>query len=157
MSVVDLGPVVKALDVRRTAADAFHLFTNEITAWWPMATHSRAKDAMGERTVRISFEPRVGGRIYETLNTGEERDWGEVLAYEPGKRVVFTFQMGRPKELSGEVEVRFDRIDEKSCRVTLTHAHWERLGEEAAAMRGRFAGGWEFVFVDGFGRFAGTL
>lgn len=157
MSVVDLSPVVKMLDVRRAAADAFRLFTDEMTAWWPMATHSRAKDAMGEKTICIAFEPRVGGRIYETLNTGEERDWGEVLAFEPGKRVVFAFQMGRPKEKSGEVEVRFDPIDEKSCRVTLTHAHWERFGDEAAAMRGRFAGGWEFVFVDGFGTYAGTI
>jgi uncharacterized protein YndB with AHSA1/START domain len=156
MSVVELGPVVKTLDVRRAAADAFRLFTDEISAWWPMAA-TRAKDAAGEKTVRIAIEPRVGGRVFETLNTGEERDWGEVLAFEPGQRVAFTFQFGRAKEKSGEVEVRFEPLDAKSCRVTLTHAHWERLGAEAEQMRGRYAGGWEFVFVDGFGAYAGTL
>lgn len=157
MSVVELGPVVKTVEVRRPPSDTFRLFTEEMSAWWPLKTHSRARDADGEETVRVTFEPRVGGRIYETLNTGEERDWGEVLTYEPGSRVAFTFQMGRPKDKAGEVEVRFDPIDAESCRVTLTHSHWERLGEEAEVLRGRFNNGWEFVFVDGFGRYAETI
>jgi uncharacterized protein YndB with AHSA1/START domain len=156
MSVVELSPVVKTINVRRTPGEAFRLFTEEISGWWPVKSHSRAKDAAGEVTVRVEFECRVGGRIYETLNTGEQRDWGEVLAYEPGRRVAFSFAMGRPKEKSGEVEVRFDALDAGTCRVTLTHSHWERLGDEAEVMRGRFAGGWEFVFVDGFGAYAGA-
>jgi hypothetical protein len=36
MSAVELGPVVKSVDVRRTAHDAFRMFTVEINAWWPM-------------------------------------------------------------------------------------------------------------------------
>ena len=156
-SVVELAPLVKSIDVRRPPDEAFRLFTAEISAWWPIKNHSRARDAAGEITVRVDFETRVGGRIYETLNTGEQRDWGEVLAFEPGRRVVFSFQMGRPREKSGEVEVRFEPLDAGVCRVTLTHAHWERLGDDAEDARGRFAGGWEFVFVDGFGAYAGTV
>jgi hypothetical protein len=83
MSVVDLGPVVRSVDVRRTPTDAFRLFTEQMSAWWPLKTHSRAKDAAGEVTLRVDFEDRVGGRIFETLNTGEQRDWGEVLAWPP--------------------------------------------------------------------------
>ena len=157
MSIVELGPVVKTIDVKRSPADAYRLFTDEISAWWPVKKHSRARDAAGEVTVRVDFETRVGGRIYETLNTGEQRDWGEVLALEPGRSLRFSFQMGRPKEKSGEVEVRFEPLGADKCRVTLTHSHWERLGEEAEVMRGRFAGGWEFVFIDGFGGYAGTV
>lgn len=157
MSVVELAPVVKSVDVRRTPADAFRLFTAEISAWWPMKTHSRAKDAAGEVTVRIDFEGRVGGRLYETLNTGEQREWGEVLEYEPGRRVLLSFQMGRPREKSGEVEVRFEPLGAGHCRVTLTHSHWERMGDEAATMRGRFANGWEGVFVSGFAHYAGLI
>ncbi len=157
MSVVELGPIVKSIDVRRSPQDAFRLFTEEISAWWPLKRHTRAKDAAGETTVRVDFETRVGGRIYETLNTGEQRDWGEVLAFEPGRRVVFSFGMGREKEMSGEVEVTFDPVDEKSCRVTLIHSHWERLGDEAAAMRSGFANGWEAVFVECFSDYAGRI
>ncbi|MEO8670313.1 MAG: SRPBCC domain-containing protein [Tahibacter sp.] len=157
MSVVELGPVVKSIDVRRTVDDAFRLFVDHISAWWPVKQHSRARDAAGEVTVRVDFEGRVGGRIYETLNTGEQREWGEVLSFEPGKRVVFLFQMGRPKDKSGEVEIRFDPLDPGTCRVTLTHSRWERFGDEADVMRGRFSTGWEFVFVDGFGNHAGLV
>ena len=157
MSVVELSPIVKSIEVRRAPQDAFRLFTEEISAWWPVKKHSRAKDAAGEETVRVDFETRVGGRIYETLNTGEQRDWGEVLAIEPGHRLRFSFQMGRPKEKSGEVEVRFEPLDEKSCRVTLTHSHWERFGDEAQAMVRGFDTGWNAVFLDGFGAYAGPV
>lgn len=157
MSIVELGSVVKSIEVRRSPADAFRLFTEEISAWWPMKKHSRAKDAAGEVTVRVEVETHVGGRIFETLNTGEQRDWGEVLAIEPGRRLVFSWQMGRTKEKSGEVEVRFDPVDANRCRVTLTHSHWERMGDEAEPMRRGYAGGWEFVFVDGFGTYAGAV
>ncbi len=155
-SVVELAPVVKTIQVRRTPADAFRLFTEEISAWWPLKTHTRARDAAGEVTVRVDFEARVGGRIYETLSTGETRDWGEVLSYEPGRRVTFTFQMGRDKDKAGEVEVRFEPLDGATTRVTLTHSHWERLGDEAEVLRGRFANGWQSVFVEHFANFAGV-
>jgi hypothetical protein len=62
-SVVELSPVVKTIDVRRSAADAFRLFTAEMTGWWPLKTHSRARDADGEVTERVDVEPRVGGRV----------------------------------------------------------------------------------------------
>lgn len=157
MSVVELAPLIKTIDVGRTPADAFRLFTEEISAWWPMKKHSRARDAAGEVTVRVDFETRVGGRIFETLNTGEQRDWGEVLAFEPGARVAFSFQMGRPRDASGEVEVRFEPLGPKGCRVTLVHSHWERFGEGAEVMRRNFGNGWEVVFVEGFGGYAGAV
>lgn len=155
-NVVELSPVVKRIEVRRAAGDAFRMFTQDISAWWPMKSHSRAKDADGEVTVRMTFDPHVGGRIYETLNTGEERDWGEVLAFEPGKRLLFTFQVGRPREKSGEVEVTFEPLNDGACSVTLTHSHWERY-DDAEIMRGRFASGWDFVFADSFGTYVGIL
>jgi uncharacterized protein YndB with AHSA1/START domain len=156
MNVVELAPVVKSIIVRRRPADAFHIFTAEISAWWPLKKHTRAKDALGEVTVRVDFENRVGGRIYETLNTGEQREWGEVLAFEHGKRVEFSFGMGRARDKAGEVEVRFEPAGEDACRVTLTHRHWERFGDEAEAMRRGFANGWDAVFVESFATFAGT-
>jgi uncharacterized protein YndB with AHSA1/START domain len=156
MNVVELAPVVKSIIVRRSPVDAFHIFTAEISAWWPLKEHTRAKDALGEVTVRVDLEDRVGGGIYETLNTGEQRDWGEVLAFEQGKRVEFSFGMGRAREKAGEVEVRFEPAGEDACRVTLTHRHWERFAEEAEAMRRSFANGWDAVFVESFGSFAGV-
>ncbi|MEZ5994809.1 MAG: SRPBCC domain-containing protein [Hyphomonadaceae bacterium] len=154
MSVVELAPVVKTIDVRRPAAEAFRIFTAEIGAWWPLATHTRAKTAAGETTVAVTIEPRVGGRIYETLNDGRELDWGVVSAFEPGALFAMAWSMGRPQTQSTDVSVRFEPLDEASCRVTLTHENWERMGEEAAKLREAYNNGWAGVFERGFGDYA---
>jgi hypothetical protein len=146
MNVVEIAPIVKSIEVRRSASDAFRVFTEELTAWWPLATHSRARGAEGERSVKVTIEPRVGGRVYETLNTGEERDWGEVLAWAPGTKFAMRWQMGRPQEQGTEVEVTFDPVEVAVCRVTLRHAHWERLGEAGPELRHQYDNGWNYVF-----------
>lgn len=155
MSTVEISPIVKTIDVRRSARDAFRLFTEEITAWWPIESHSRAKSAEGEKTERVTIEPRVGGRVYETLNDGRELDWGQVTVYEPGDVFAMEWRMGRPPEEATQVTVRFEILDEESCRVILTHENWERLGEEGAKLRDGYNGGWVAVFEQGFGGFAG--
>jgi uncharacterized protein YndB with AHSA1/START domain len=157
MSVVEIAPVVKTIDVRRSAADAFRLFTAEISAWWPLATHTRAKTADGEVTERVTIEPRVGGRVYETLQDGRELDWGQVSAYEPGALLAMQWAMGRPVEQGTDVSVRFEPLGAERCRVTLTHENWERMGEEAAKLRGNYNNGWVGVFEQGFGGYAGLV
>jgi hypothetical protein len=157
MSVVELAPIVKSIDVRRSAADAFRIFTEEVSAWWPMKTHSRAKDAAGERTVKVTIEPRVGGRIYETLHDGRELEWGEVSMFEPGKVFAMNWTMGRPKAQTTDVIVRFEPISGESCRVTLTHENWERMGDEAQNLRNGYNNGWVGVFEKGFGAYAGLV
>jgi hypothetical protein len=155
MSVVEIAPIVKAVDVRRSAADAFRIFTAEISAWWPLETHTRAKTAAGEVTTRVTIEPRVGGRIYETLNDGRELEWGEVTGYEPGALFAMAWRLGRPVEQGTDVSVRFEPMSDASCRVTLTHENWERMGEEGARMREAYSDGWVMVFETGYGAFAG--
>jgi hypothetical protein len=157
MSVVELAPVVKSIDVRRSAADAFRIFTDEISVWWPMATHTRAKTAEGQRTVRVTIEPRVGGRVYETLADGEELEWGEVRSWEPGALFAMAWRLGRPVEQTTDVSVAFEPIDAQSCRVTLTHENWERMGEDAEKLRNAYNGGWVTVFENGFGERAGLI
>jgi uncharacterized protein YndB with AHSA1/START domain len=157
MSVVELAPVVKSIDVRRSALDAFRIFTQEISAWWPLATHTRAKTAEGQRTTGVTIEPRVGGRVYETLDDGRELEWGAVSAYEPGALLAINWTMGRPAPQTTDVSVRFEPIDAQSCRVTLTHENWERMGDEAEKLRDAYNGGWVTVFEKGFGARAGLV
>lgn len=157
MSVVELAPVVKSIDVRRSAADAFRIFTDEIAAWWPMATHTRAKTAAGEVTVRVTIEPRVGGRVYETLHDGRELEWGEVSVYEPGAAFAMKWGLGRPAGQVTDVSVHFEPLSPQSCRVTLTHENWESMGDEAAKLREAYNGGWVTVFEQCFGERAGRI
>ncbi len=157
MSGVEISPVVKSIDVRQTAARAFRMFSDEISEWWPMATHTRAMDEKGQKSVRVTVEPRVGGRVYETLQTGEELDWGEVLAYEPDAFLQLAWRLGLPSAQSTTVSVRFEPLDATSCRVTLTHENWERLGEKAEELRNSYDNGWVTVFGQAFGGFAGRF
>lgn len=157
MSMVDLSPVVKTVDVRRSARDAFRIFTSEISSWWPMETHTRAKTAAGEQTLAITIEPRVGGRIYEKLNTGAELEWGEVTAFEPDALFAMTWRLGRPGDQYTDVSVRFEPLSDVSCRVTLTHENWMRMGEEGEALRNGYNNGWETVFIKRFAESAGRL
>jgi hypothetical protein len=154
MSVVEIAPIVKTIDVRRSAADAFRIFTAEMSAWWPLATHTRANTAEGEVTSGVTIEPRVGGRVFETLSDGRELDWGEVARFEPHALFAMNWIMGRPEAQSTLVTVRFEPLTDASCRVTLTHEHWERMGEHGAKLRESYNNGWVGVFENGFGAYA---
>ena len=155
MSVVELAPVVKSVDVARSARDAFRIFTQEISAWWPIATHTRAKTADGQVTERVTIEPRVGGRVYETLTDGRELDWGVVSAFDPGALFAMKWTMGREAPAHTDVSVRFEATGDTACRVTLTHENWERMGEEAERLRSGYNGGWATVFEKNFADYAG--
>jgi len=150
--VVDLGPIVKTVDVRRSAAEAFRIFTEEVSAWWPM-THTRARSAQGEIAVRVTIEPCVGGRVFETLQDGRELDWGTVSAFEPGAMFAMVWSLGRPVAQATDVSVRFEPLGPKATRVTLVHEHWQRMGEEAKQREG-YAGGWATVFEQAFKAYA---
>lgn len=156
MNVVELAPVVKTLDVKRPPEQAFRAFALEIGAWWPLATHTRARDAQGERSVDVTIEPRVGGRIFETLADGRELDWGEVLTWQPGALLELSWRLGHAEDQATHVAVHFAALGRDGCRVTLTHSHWERLGDAAVARRDAYDNGWVTVFERGFGRHVGA-
>jgi uncharacterized protein YndB with AHSA1/START domain len=135
----------KSVVVACSLEDAFRTFTNEIASWWPLATKSVGqKDA-----VTLVIEPRLHGRVYERIRSGEEHDWGEVLAWEPPHRLSFSWHPGRDSETGQEVEIRFSASGTET-RVELEHRGWERLVATAAEIPAHFVSGWEEVL----GRYA---
>jgi hypothetical protein len=77
-----LTPLRKSITVPWTREAAFRRFTEQISEWWPLTTHSVG----GKRAERVVFEERVGGRIYEVVRGGEEHTWGTVTRWEPPAR-----------------------------------------------------------------------
>ena len=106
----------KSVEVDAPVETAFRVFTEQAGSWWPLATKSVGQD----EAVDLVFEPRAGGRVYERVRSGEEHDWGEILAWEPPERLVFTWHPGRAAETSQEVEVRFAPSGE-GTRLELEH------------------------------------
>lgn len=132
-----MEPVRLDVTVAKTPDEAFRLFTEGITEWWPLETHS----VFEADAARAVFESRKGGRIYEIHRDGRESDWGSVLVWEPPGRVVFSWQPNPNRSEHTEVEVRFHQVED-GTRVELEHRGWERLGDEAEAVRTDYETGW---------------
>jgi hypothetical protein len=111
---------------------AFTAFTDEIDSWYVKDRHTLADPA---RAAAIRFEPGTGGRLIEVYDaaTGEGREIGRVTAWQPGRRLAFTDQLGT------EVEVSFEATA-SGTRVTLEHRGLERLRPDLAAKHARY--GW---------------
>lgn len=131
----------KSVTVNVPVERAFEAFTDGITSWWPLATHSYG----GENATAAVFEGKVGGRVYERQNDGTEAEWAEVVAWEPPSRFLLDWKI-----CPSEVEVCFTDEGGGITRVDLEHRGWERAGEGAQAIREDYAGGWEVVL----GKFA---
>ena len=143
----DLSPVVKRVVVKCSAADAFRYFTTDFHKWWPAHTHSViAMSSDGAKLpLSCTMDPKAGGLIVEHGAGDERYVWGTVIAWEPPRRVGFTWHPGSEPDRAQTVEVTFTARD-GGTEVVLTHGGWERLAEHAAAVREGYDNGWESVF-----------
>jgi uncharacterized protein YndB with AHSA1/START domain len=136
MSTVTLEAVRKTVTVDCTVEEAFRIFTDDATSWWPVATHSIHGDAV----TKVVFEGREGGELYELTGSGERGRWATVVAWEPPNRLVLSWEVN-PALQGTEVEVRF--VEQGGAtRVDLEHRGWPE-GREGE--RGSYDKGWNAV------------
>ncbi len=137
----DIAPVVKSIVVPWPPAEAFRRFTDGIGEWWPLSTHSIGQS----ESVKCAFEPRPGGRLFETTRDGTEHEWGTVTDWDPPHRLALEWYPGRPADSGQPVEITFRPEPAGGTRVRLVHAGWERLGPEVAGTRADYDTGWDLV------------
>jgi uncharacterized protein YndB with AHSA1/START domain len=144
MSSAVVAPIQMSVTVPLPPERAFELFATRIGEWWPLREgHSLTV----ERAAGCWIEPFAGGRVFERSIDGEEHDWGQVLVYEPPRRLAMTWHPGGGP--ATEVEVRFTPADDGTF-VELEHRGWEVFGDEAEAARSGYANGWPYVFTERF-------
>jgi uncharacterized protein YndB with AHSA1/START domain len=131
-----IEPLRMAFDVECAPEHAFMVWTERIASWWP-ADHT----VSGEPSLQVVLEGRIGGRIFERTHAGSEHDWGEVVAWEPPRRLVYLWHLNRDRTDATEVEIRFVPSGSLT-RVEIEHRGWERLGAEGRPWRDRNMGGW---------------
>ena len=141
----------KTAHVKLPPPEAFELFTDHMTQWWPLESHS-----VGQARARsVRLEPGVGGQIVETIEGGDTAVWGTVDIWDPPARVRFTWHPGTPPAEATLVEVTFTPSEEGTT-VELVHTGWESRSDAVDA-RNNYDTGWDLVF----GRYAtagsGTL
>jgi uncharacterized protein YndB with AHSA1/START domain len=133
-------PIRKSVRVRARPEKAFHRFTAEIGEWWPLQSHS-----VGQRDAEtVVMEGRPGGRILERIRGGRECVWGTVTAWEPPRRVAFTWHPGDDPARAQDIEVRFTGEGDHT-RVDLEHRGFERLGAGARKAYRGYPIGWAYV------------
>ena len=132
-----IEPIRLVVELDCPAEHAFEVWTARIGTWWPV-DHT----ASGQPGLAVILEGRPGGRIFERTPAGAEHDWGEVLAWEPPARLVYSWHLRRDRADATEVEIRFVPVERSRTRVEIEHRAWERLGAEGEAWRDRNRGGW---------------
>jgi uncharacterized protein YndB with AHSA1/START domain len=108
---------------------AFRLFTERISSWWPLATHS----VFHAEAVAVTIEPVVGGRVYEAAADGRTSEWGTVIEWHPGERLALTWHPGEVSDLATVVEVTFSEAPDGGTHVDLVHTGWAVYGADGAA------------------------
>lgn len=121
--------VRKQIVVEAPIERAFAVFTDGFGDFKP-----REHNLLGAEISETTFEPRVGGHIYDRAVDGSECRWARVLAYEPPHRVVFSWDISpqwrleTDPALASEVEVRFVAETPDRTRLELVHRHLDRHG-----------------------------
>ena len=154
--MTDVTAVTQSIVVEAPVERAFAVFTEDMASWWPPEHH-----LLTGNLAAMVFEPRVGGDVYDVGEDGTRCRWARVLAYEPPRRVVFSWDVSLQWQVeteparTSEVEVRFIAQGVARTRVELEHRHIDRHGEGWEAMRDAVDSpeGWRV----GLGRFARRL
>jgi uncharacterized protein YndB with AHSA1/START domain len=76
-----------------TREEAFEIYVDHIDTWWPrrgVFPYSFAPATARPRHIR--FEPKPGGRFYETFEDGTEYVIGHVTDWEPPRSITYTWR-----------------------------------------------------------------
>ncbi|WP_432946986.1 SRPBCC domain-containing protein [Kribbella sp. CA-253562] len=130
-----IEPLVVEFSVQAPQQHAFEVWTRRCALWWP-ASHTVSGDPAA-----ITFEPSVGGRIFETAPDGTEHPWGEVLAWEPPGRLRFLWHLFFDRTEATEVELTFTPSGDGTV-VRLEQSGWDRLGAAGTPRRERTGHAW---------------
>lgn len=133
-----LPPLEVDLVVSAPPAHAFELWTARTALWWP-ASHT-----ISGNPGRIVFEPTTGGRIYEQGPDGTEHPWGEIVAFEPPRRLSYWWHLFFDRAEATLVEVTFDPVPD-GTRVRLVQSGWDTLGDQGRPRRDRTATAWSHI------------
>jgi uncharacterized protein YndB with AHSA1/START domain len=129
----------KSVTVARPPDVAFKIFVEEIGQWWPSEKYS----FVGPDS-KVTIETRVGGRVYDRASDGREYPIGEVLRYEPGARLTFTWTHEEGKGTT-QIDLVFT-AEGAGTRIDLEHSGWERLAD-AERMSAGYSAGWDEILT----------
>jgi uncharacterized protein YndB with AHSA1/START domain len=144
-----IDPIKKTVTVPMSPAEAFRLFTQDLSLWWPVETHSLSAYSR-EKPQAVTVDPEAG-EITETCADGSRRPWGKITCWDPASRLSLDWHVGRPAQEATQVDILFI-ADDLGTRVELTHAGFERL-KDGETMAQTYNSGWVGVLEQRFGTY----
>lgn len=148
--------VVASIVVEAPVEAAFKVFTEDFGRFKPPE-----HNLLGVDIAETVFEPRVGGYLYDRAVDGSECRWARVLAFEPPRRLLLSWDISPHWQLesdparASEWEVRFSPEGSEKTRVVIEHRHLDRHGEGWEGVRDGIGGreGWPLYLE----RYAGLV
>ena len=144
-SATDLT-IRKSLHVDAPPQRAWEAFVERTGEWWPIETHSTAKEQVVD--VRIA-----DGVLVEVRRDGSTGEWADVLEADAPRRLVLSLRVSPERRGPTRVEVTF-AAEGDGTRVELVHSGWERY-EDGAEASADYRTGWDVVLA-GFPERAST-
>ena len=127
-----MEPIVVEFEVMASPEHAFDVWTSKPAMWWPRS-HTVSQDP----GLNIVFEPFAGGRIYERGSDGVEHEWGEVVVWDPPRRIEYLWHLFFDRSEATEIAVTFTPLDAARSQVRLVQTGFEILGDEVGGERRR--------------------
>jgi uncharacterized protein YndB with AHSA1/START domain len=143
---VQATSVSVSADVDAPVEHAFKVFTEGIGTWWDPGHH-----ILEGELAEMEFEPFVGGHIIDRATDGSECRWSRVLAYDPPRLVVFSWDINLQWQIetdpakASEIEVTFTADGQSRTKVVLTHRNLDRHGTGWESMRDAVGQGWSLA------------
>lgn len=136
MTIAPGDSAAASVYVAVSVQDAFEVFTEEIDLWWRRGQKFRNA---GGRPGYLALEPRLGGRLFETVEFSEgERTFvvGSVVVWEPPHRLALEWRNVnfKPHEKT-RVDVTFTPSG-TGTMVRVEHRGWSALPDDHPARHG---------------------
>jgi hypothetical protein len=122
-----------------TPAQAFALFTERASDWWPEATRHT-------HDPRSEIRMLADGRFWERAANGDEVELGRVTVWEPARRLVLDFYPGTDERHPTEVVITFSAQD-TGTRVDVEHSPTPESADLWLTAAPRFERSWTLVLA----------
>jgi hypothetical protein len=131
--------MIKSVLLPLTPAEAFKLFTEAISAWWPADRRHTGDEAS-------TLFLQADGRFFERARNGDEIDLGRVVEWQPRERIVLDFYLATGPAHPTQVDIAFVPEGD-GTRVTVTHGPKPESLDLWDDRAPRYARSWEVVLA----------
>ena len=125
--------VTQSIAVKAPIEKVFDAYVMRIDEWWPRQGSQFRYSFAPEGTDpdRICFDPKEGGRFFETFTNGEEFTIGTIQEYSPPHKITFTWK-DPDWDSATLIEVTFKQSGEETI-INLRHSGFEMLNQPGLA------------------------